>query len=140
MSAVQGLINVLNGRVGARWINTGGGCMAIEVQFGAVVAPGVWEYEILITDRDDVFSHTDAVSNDDVSGFHALLRVYRDDSGDDVYGDRDPVVVYRTADDAGLCLSSAVGGERVVSLVAEVDRCAVAVENAVEMVLRAERV
>lgn len=139
MGAVKSLINVLRLRTGARWITTGGGCMAIEIQFGEKVGSEVWRYEILITDRDDTFSRADYHLNDDVTGFHALLRVFADDSGDDVYGDRDPVVVYRTSDDAGTCYSVAGDGVPCVDLRAEVDRCAVAVENVVEMVLRAER-
>lgn len=137
MSAVRALMNALELRTGARWVNTGGGCMAVEVSFGGSVGDGLWQYEILITDRDDVFSHSDLDSNDDVSGFTAFLRVF--DPVEGVHPDETAVLVYRTSDDAGLCRSSALVGDPVVNLAGEVDRCAVAVENAVEMVLRAER-
>lgn len=137
MGAVRALMNALATHTGARWVNTGGGCMAVEVSFGESVGDGMFRYEILITDREDVFGAADWNSNDDVSGFHALLRVF--DPVEGVHPDESAVLVYRTAEDAGVCLSSALAGDRVVNLAAEVDRCAVAVESVVEMVLRAER-
>lgn len=139
MSAIQSLIRVLASRVGARWINTGGGCMAVEVQAGRKVADGVWQFEILITGREDVFGRSDEMSDDDVSGFFAGLYVYGSDG--QRIGPDEPITVYRTRDDAGECLSAAYGDEdvRVVDLLSEVSACAAAVESAVEMVLRAER-
>lgn len=137
MSAVGDLIRSLH-RVGARWYNTGGGCMAISVEFGRVVADGFCQYEILITDREDIFGQSDAGSDDDVSGFHALLREW-DAEAHSYWPDREPVVVYRTSDDAGESASVAWPDGSAVDLASEVAACAVAVESAVEMVLRAER-
>lgn len=102
-----------------------------------MVGINVWKYEILITGRDDVFGRNDLYSNDEVSGFHAVLRVW--DAVEGFYPDETAVTVYQTAEDAGVCPALAWGDVRSVDLAAEVDRCAVAVENAVEMVLSAER-
>lgn len=127
MSAVQGLLDGLHKfGMSASWINTGGGCMAVQVEFSYQFPLGHREYEILITDREDIFSRSDEFSDDDVSGFYACLRMFGAD-GDEIYGDRDAVIVYHTSADAGLCRSSALAGEPVVNLQAEVAACVDAV-------------
>lgn len=82
MSAIKDLIKDLQLQgINAGWESTGGGCMAVAVYFGPEIEPHFYRYEILITDREDVFSESDYRSDDDVWGFHAGFYSY-DESGE----------------------------------------------------------
>lgn len=122
MTAVKSLISELAKRgVVARWEGTGGNCMAVVVYFGPVLADGQHTYEIMVTDRDDVFTPSDHNSDDEVYGFHAGFYAY------EVGYNRlcDDVVLYQTADD-------------VEALAPEVMACADAVQFAVQRVEEAD--
>lgn len=137
MSAVQSLIGELVKRgISAEWEGTGGGCMAIAIYFGPAITEGIRTYEILITDREDVFTTRDYASDEDVFGFHAGFYAY------DSVGERvvDDVVLFRTDPNAG----DAVGcfdpeaGLKVVDLAPEIMACADAVQFAVQKVEEAD--
>lgn len=137
MSAVESLIGELAKRgVVARWEGTGGNCMAVVVYFGPAIRDGVTMYEIMVTDREDVFTPSDHDSDEDVYGFHAGLYVYDDDYervGEDI-------VLYRTAGDAGDAAGQVdpEAGVKVVDLAPEIMACADHLEFVVRVVEAAE--
>lgn len=105
MSAVQDVIRVL-GEAGvlAEWHNTGGGCMAIRIPFGVSESHPYGVSEILITDREDVFTAPDYDSDEGVWGFFA--RAYKLDA-EGIADDEDDSEgwLFCTPDDAGVAAS-----------------------------------
>lgn len=144
MSAVNDLIGELCKRgvgVGAEWVSTGGGCMAVAINFGEVLPVGGTRYEILITDREDVFTRGDYASDDDVTGFYAGFYVY-DDEWERV---AEGITLYLTGEDAGgsprTAREAAEDGEdpvEVTDFAAEVLAVADAVQFVVQKVEEAE--
>lgn len=142
MSAVQDLVRALETRgVRSEWISTGGGCYALAVNFGETHdhPESDWQdYELLITDRDDVFGAREWISDDTVSGFQAVL--YR---ALGPWGERatdDGFLIYATTQEAGVSFCEVDEDERhlVTDLNAEVVACADAVAFVVRAVESAE--
>lgn len=121
MAAVENLFALLNAVDGitAEWQNTGGGCYAIVIPFGVSESRRFGTAEILVTDREDVFTEPDFDSDDDVWGF--FVRAYTlDGEGCRLDDDDSDGWIYTTYGDAGVCASKAEDGEQVVDLDSEV--------------------
>lgn len=139
MSAVKDLISTLYRSHGivAGWVDTAGGCMAVEVLFGAYL-PGdsyLTRYAVLIVDRECVFSGLDHNSDENVSGFNAGFYALGDDGEYVAEG----ITIYRTSDDAGMAASELDPDDNgafgtPVDLPAEVVACADAVAFVVRVV------
>lgn len=120
-SAVQSLIEALMSEgVDAEWHNTGGGCYAIRIPFGISESHPYGTAEILVTDREDVFTVNDYVSDDEVSGFFARAYALEPD-GANIDDDDSEGWLYCTHDEAGaVALGLVDEGETAVDLETEV--------------------
>lgn len=106
-SAVRTLIGMLQeAGLPAVWQDRAGGVMAIEITFGVSESHPYGVSEIVIGDREDMFTRSDYNSDDDVFGFFA--RAYRLDSDGAVVDDDDSEGwLWCTPEDAGTCQSHA---------------------------------
>lgn len=143
MGAVRDLVADLGSRgIESEWVSTGGGCYAVAVNFGpAVYHPEFswFRYEILVTDREDVFDVLDWRRDDMLSGFTVCM--YANDS----HGERlhdDAVLIYQTPQEAGSALCEVDDDELhlAVNLPAQVLAAVEAIEFVVRAVERADEV
>lgn len=145
MSAVKDLISTLYRSHGivAEFVGTGGGCMAVEVRFGNFLPGDDYgtRYRLLITNREDVFSGDDEISDAEVYGFYVGFYAYND-AGDYT---TDYITIYQTPDGAGVSSGESArawdeDGElwQVVNLPAEIVACADAVAFLVRVVQDAD--
>lgn len=142
MSVIKDLVCKLQDQgLNAYWESTGGGCMAVAVYFGPELASGYYRYEILITDREDVFTESDYNSDDDVWGFHAGFYSY-DETGE---RECEGIAVYYTANGAGESRRAVRDAEyngdvlKLLDVRAEMTACADVVAFIVEKVLWADQ-
>jgi hypothetical protein len=130
-SAVQSLIEALsNEGIAAEWHNTGGGCYAIRIPFGVSESHPYGSAEILVTDREDVFTAHDYAHDDHLWGFFA--RAYRLESDGATIDDDDSEGWLYCTGDEGLAAYFADEDEVVVDLETEVREVFAAIMSVVK--------
>lgn len=72
--------------------------MAISIEFGETVGHGASRYQVLITEAEDNFSHSDldGLSDDRMYGFLACLYITNDEGDNGIFDDGDPVEMFHT--------------------------------------------